>query len=276
VIFWVAPAFAGTWDAVRDHRSDDPFVPPMPDQRAAFSALVSDVVRLAPGGNLPPDLQDRAATLGFEVVDGRAGTVVLADCTGELRGAGLFAIRLGPLPTEIVLQAPHPFYDKGTGEIASELFDAGGVRALTVATANRYVAPGSDPAHTPTSWFQAATDGLADGLPEPLFVQLHGFAEGTTEANAVLSEGPTHLDAVRLRSAADAVAMALRCTDLRTGDAVPELAARTNAQGLLLVDRAAFLHLELSPQVRQELLIDAEDRARLSLALASIAGSWIP
>jgi hypothetical protein len=272
LIAWVATAAAATWDLVKDHRSDRTFVTPSPEERVSWSEVVADLLRAAPGGQTPDTLRDRAAALGFEWLDRGDGTIVLADRADALRGAGVFAVRLGPLATELVLQAPHPFYDKGTGQLAAELFDAGAVRALCVATANRYAAEGSDPAHAPEGWMQAATDGIARAVPAPLFVQIHGFSQKTTDACAVLSDGPVRLDPARLQSAGRAVADALGCEDVRTGDQVPELAARKNAQGLLLVDRAAFLHLELSPEIRTSLLADEGRQVHLSAALSKLAG----
>jgi hypothetical protein len=270
VIALVASAWAGTWDVVVASRSDERFVVPTEEQRAAFSALVADVARAAPSGVLPATTTDRAAALGFALrQDG--GVAVLSDAPGALRGAGVVAVRLGALPSELVLQAPHPFFDVGTGEIGAAMFDAGGVRALVVASANRDAAEGADPAHAPAGWFQSATDGLATALPRPLFVQVHGFGAKTSEACAVVSEGPTRLEPGRIERIALDLVGVLGCTTVRTGAEVPALAARTNAQGKLLVDRAAFLHLELAAGVREDLRAAAERRARLAGYLAALA-----
>jgi hypothetical protein len=270
VIVWALPCFAGTWDVVEDHRSDTRFVPPGPAERLAWSALAADLARVAPSGHEPADLDARASALGFEVV--RApGTVALVDRKDTLRGAGLVAVRLGPLDAEVVLQAPHPFFDLGTGRIASASFDEGGIRAVVVATANRAVAPDADPAHAPAGWFQAATDGLARGLSDPLFVQIHGFGEHTTDACAVVSEGSSRLSPEELQRASRVIASGLGCHAVVTGDAVPDLAARTNVQSQLLSDRAAFLHVELAREPRDELVADAAARALLTGALVRLA-----
>lgn len=268
MIVLVSVAAGGTWDTAAALRSHDRFVPPTDPERAAWSALVADLARSAPSGAVPPTLDARARALGFALsTDG--GVALLAD--DGARGAGLYAVRLGALPSEVVLQAPHPFDDLHTGALAGALFDAGGLRALVVATADRDLALGSDPAHAPASWFQSATDGLAAALPRPLFLQLHGFAATTSDACAVVSEGPSRMDPARVDRLGASLGPVLDCAPVRTGREVPALAARTNAQGRLLVDRAPFLHVELSLPVRQALVADAERRARLHAWVGAVA-----
>ena len=270
MILWSACALAGTWAAADALRADDRFAPPSIAERATYAALVRDLLRDAERGQVPATLAARAAALGFAItVDGDVAT--LAEIPDRRRGAGLVAVRLGPLDREVVLQAPHPYHDRGTGPLAGALFDAGGFRAVAVATANRSAAPGADVAHAPESWFQAATDGAAQALQAPLFFQLHGFAASTSDACAVLSEGPTRQAPVSLRDAATTLAAALACDPVRTGAEVPALAARSNVQGLLLIDRADFLHLELSAAVRDTLAADPAAASRFAGAIQSLA-----
>jgi hypothetical protein len=272
---WSACALAGTWSTADALRADDRFAPPTVAERATYAALVRDLLRDAERGQLPASLGERAADLGFALsVSGEIAT--LAEIPDRRRGAGLVAVRLGPLDREVVLQAPHPYHDRGTGALAGGLFDAGGFRAVTVATANRSAAPGADVAHAPESWFQAATDGAAQALQQPLFFQIHGFAASTSDACAVLSEGPTRLAPASLRGAATTLGVALACDPVRTGDEVPALAARSNVQGLLLIDRAAFLHLELSPAVRETLADDPTAASRLAGAIRALAPGGPP
>ena len=275
MIVWTACAFAGTWSTADALRADDRFAPPTVAERAAYASLVRDLVLDAERGRLPASLHGRAAALGFALtVEGEVAT--LAEIPAQRRGAGLLAVRLGPLDREIVLQAPHPYHDRGTGALAGALFDAGGFRAVTLATANRSAAPGADVAHAPESWFQAATDGAAQALQAPLFFQLHGFAASTSDACAVLSEGPTRQAPAALRAAAATLAGALACAPVRTGDDVPALAARSNVQGLLLIDRAAFLHLELSAAIRETLADDPAAASRFASAIRSLAPDSSP
>jgi hypothetical protein len=74
----------------------------------------------------------------------------LVEAAGKSRGAGAYIVRVGGSsetgPT-ILLEAPHNFYDVGTGRLAAELFfskrDGARPRALFTNTIHRYqLAPG--------------------------------------------------------------------------------------------------------------------------------------
>jgi hypothetical protein len=267
VIAWVGAAMAGTWELARARRVEGEALPPAPAERVAYAALVRDLARAAPAGAVPPDGAARAEALGL-VLTVADGVAVLAEPEDRTRGAGVVAVRLGPLGGELVLQAPHPVSDLHTGRIAGALFDAGEARAACFATTHRADGEGADPAHTPESWLSAATLGLADALPEPLFVQVHGFGEARSEADAVVSEGAARARPGEVEAAAKALAVGLGVSDVRTGAEVPALAARTNAQSRLLDGRARFLHVELSAGVRERLREDASGLGDVLVGLA--------
>ncbi|MFZ5480377.1 MAG: hypothetical protein ACOZNI_26675 [Myxococcota bacterium] len=267
MIAFVGLSLAGVWDAARDRRVDGWVPAPAPEARAAYGALVRDLARAAPTGRVPRDADTRARALGLELRV-RDGAALLVEAAGGAAGAGLVAVRLGPLPCELVLAAPHPVTDLHTGAIAGALFDAGDVRAVYLATTWRDAGPDMDPAHAPASWLSTASDALADALDDPLFVQVHGFAEDRTEADVVVSDGAAPLPPWHLAAAVDAITRGLGVGDVRTGDEVPALAARTNAQGKLLAGRARFLHVELSPAVRTSLLADPAPLGGVLLDLA--------
>ncbi len=261
---------AGTWELVRERRSELAPATPTPAERLAYAALVRDLARAAPAGTLPTDAHTRAGALGLELL--RKDDVAWLVERGEPRGVGLVALRVGPLAEDLVVQAPHPFSDLHTGAVTAAMFDAGELRAACIATVHRNAGPGADPAHAPESWFQSATDGLAEALDDPLFVQLHGFAPTTSDADAVLSAGGARLPADRLADAMTRIGVALGAADVRSGADVPALAARGNVQGRLLAGRARFLHLEISARLRAVLGEEPGLRAALSDALLLIAG----
>lgn len=263
-------AWAGTWELVAARRDDMGYTVPAAEQRAAYAALVRDLARAAPAGPLPADASARAAALDLELV--REGDRVwLLERVGATRGAGVLAIRTGPLAHELVVQAPHPTSDLHTGQIVGALFDAGGIRAACFATTHRWAVARSDVAREPSTWFQSATDGLADALLDPLFVQVHGFGEASTVADAVVSEGAARIAPAELTLAVRRLAVGLDATDVRTGDEVPALAARGNVQGRLLADRARFLHVELSFVLRDGLRADDARRRAFVDALLLLA-----
>ncbi len=274
-ILLLGVALGGAWELARERRPEGEVQDPSAEQRARYAALVRALGRAAPAATLPPDAEARAAELGLELR--REGDQLWLLERAEplpglgLRGVGVLGLRLGPLPAELVLQAPHPSSDLHTGPLASALFDAGGVRAVQLATTHRDAGEGADPAHNPASWFQGATDGLADALADPLVVQLHGFSRDTSEADAVLSEGATPLPPAELAAMIRRFSAAMGLDDVRDGTQVPALAGRDNAQARLLAGRARFLHLEMSLPLRVALRDEAERRAALSALLRSLA-----
>ncbi len=260
----------GTWDRVQERRIDEGLREPAAAARAAYAELVRDLARAAPTGTVPSDAPARAAALDLELL--REGDRLwLRERADAAWGGGVLALRLGPLPQELVLQAPHPRSDLHSGLITGSLFDAGGIRAASFATAQRDASPDSDVAHNPETFFQSASDGLAEALPDPLFVQLHGFGQGTSTADAVISAGSGFMTAEALSGAIARLERALGVDDLRTGEEVPALAGRENAQGRLLAGRARFLHVELSLPLRLALRDDAALRASFAAALSELA-----
>lgn len=241
-----------TWPLAREQAAEGAPLPPTGAERAAFVALLGGLARAAPAGVVPAGAEAAAASLGLSLRRDGDRLWVEEAGAGPRRGVGVYALRLGPLPREVVLQAPHPTTDLHTGAIVGALFDRGGVRAAAFATTRRDAGEGADAAHAPESWFQSATQALGEGLLQPLLVQVHGFGADTTDADAVLSLGPGRAAPPTLERLRAALAQALGGV-VRTGDEVPALAARQNAQGRLLADRARFLHVELSLPQRERL-----------------------
>lgn len=239
-----------TWPLAREQAAEGAPVMPSSAERAAFVALLEELAAAAPTGAVPPGAEATAAALGLSLR--RDGDRLWVGEVGARRGVGVYALRLGPLPRELVLQAPHPTTDLHTGAIVGALFDRGGVRAAAFATTRRDAGEGGDAAHAPESWFQAATQALGEALLQPLLVQVHGFGAGTADADAVLSPGSARLAPATLERLRTQLGYALGGA-VRTGAEVPALAARQNVQGRLLVDRARFLHVELSLSQRERL-----------------------
>ncbi len=261
---------ADSWELADARRADDALRTPSPGERLAYGRLVQALVAAAPMGVVPASAATDAAALGLELQrDG--DRVWLMELASDARGWGVLGLRLGALPRDLVLQVPHPYFDLSTGPLGGALFDEGEARAICIATAHRYSHDHSDPAHEVETAFQAATLAVAAALPDPLFVQIHGFGASTTDADAVLSEGRVPMTAEGLEAARATLARALGADDLRLGHQVPALAARTNVQGLALAGEARFLHLELSASQRSRMLEDQAYRAAFGAALEDLA-----
>jgi hypothetical protein len=239
-------------------------------------------------------MSTEAAAAGFRLEAWHVnGDLYWALVEQRVHGAGAYVFRVGPRedgPT-ILLEAPHNYFDLGTGRLAADVFftkrDGARPRALFTNTIHRYqLAPGdkkrrdhnpADIAHEPEHAFSIATVAFARAAGTTDVIQLHGFGsrsddDGDSEIGeiaAVVSSGN------RAGSSPLSTAIARQLADV-LGDGVkrfPEeakvLGATTNAQGKLLrdVNGASFVHVEMSSIVRKQLAGDAALRARLAAAL---------
>lgn len=258
MILWMTAALAGPWEQTKAHRVREleQARPPSVEERVALGDLVRDLVQAAPRAVLPPSLADRAAALGLElVVDADRATLV------GTRGWGLVVVRLGAA-VPVVLQAPHPWYDLGTGELTGQLFAESHARAAVFATTHRRLGPRTDVAHEAEGGFQILTLALAEAIQDPVVVQIHGFGEGHTGADVVVGGWGARSLTGPLAATGWVVA---------DGVAVPTLAGRTNLQVRALTGRVPVVHLELSRELRGRLREDAGARAHLWTVLEHAA-----
>ena len=249
-----------------------------PLQRLHVSRLFSNIMTSAPTGEIPDELAQEALNLGFFM---RVDEDILV-LWGRNDPHGLFAIRLGPA-RDLLIQAPHSYFDLGTGELASALFRETGARALFLNSAHRFGGAGGqaelfedpegpsapDVAHRPFSAFQSATFGFLEASQLPFVVQIHGYRSRDGEA-AVISPG----SALQPNDLLEPIFESLRGYESGavTGEQVPELAGRQNVQGQICANRASFVHLELSRETRLLLNSSEEERQGLVGAIISIAG----
>ena len=249
------------WELLNHERND--VVPRHlePQEMRDATEFFSELVRAAPGGVLPQGLEDRAAQHGFDVIlDQEKGWVILQPATAF--ADGFYVVRLTE-QDPVVVQAPHAWYDLKTGRLASLLFEEGVGQVLMMNSGQRYAVERADLAHHDDTYFQAFTIAAAQSLDQPLVVQLHGFADENSRASTVLSPGSALADPADLAASRKDLSSLLPGRS-KSGDAVPKLAGRTNAQGIALSSHARFLHLELSKKARSELVEEPETRAELA------------
>lgn len=184
-------------------------------------------------------------------------------------GAGAYVIRVGQKPLagpEIVLQAPHAYFDLGTGDIAAALFfhpDVN-IRALYTNTVHRYwdanegtrkrdESP-SDVCHRVDHVFQQATDTAAKILGTLAVVQLHGFQDKKSRPDVVVSAGRTDGGSPVIEALTAGFKEFLGDVK-RFPDDYDQLGGTQNAQGRLLnaLPRAQFVHIEMGANVRKKL-----------------------
>lgn len=246
------------WEAVKAVRVREAgeLHPANVEQRLALDALVQSIVRAAPGGAVPESLFADATALGCSLrVEGQ-----LAMLSGR-PGWALLVVRLGDA-TPWILEAPHPWYDLGTGDLTEKLFLESSARAVVFSTVHRALGPDTDAAHAVEGTFHTVTLALVESMEEPLVVQLHGFGAGHTDADAVVGGWGSDTLATSL-TAAGWVAV--------DGTVVPALGGRTNVTVRALTGRAPVAHLELSKARRKALRREATERALLWTALNSWA-----
>jgi hypothetical protein len=256
-----------------------PYIAPSEERRVAVEALVEALVDQASRDRIDPVvLANLAEPAGFEVqlviVAGLRYAIMI---DRRASGAGCYTVRVGPkgaVSREVILQAPHAFFDRGSGEIALATFVAGAsrVRALFVNTAHRYD-DGSggrdesednpaDAAHNPEHLLSLATRAAAQSLEQVEVIQLHGFAakrtiDGAPQAQAVVSAGDARQSSSRTIEIAGAL-RSLGIDAVRFPEETRSLGATQNVQGVILrtIPQTSFVHIEMSADLRAALRDD--------------------
>jgi hypothetical protein len=251
--------------------------------------LVQVLVRALGPGRPPAALIKQARAAGFDLTvasDSRGPVWTLHEPAGVRAGGGLYAFRPRRQAHPVCIQAPHTFFDQGTGDIALGLFARLPADCLFVNTVHRYSEAAKDSAatdehpadvaHAAATWFAAATEGALDAAAFTL-VQVHGFGAGP-EARALHDVAAIVADGQKTR-AADAPAVRLRAAlapRLGAGKVrlfgvdADVLGATTNVQGKAARKAGAiFLHVEMSADLRRSLGADVaplENAIRETLA----------
>ena len=268
------------------------YVAPSEEEAEAYRAWIRDAAGRASRGEAPPE----SAPPGFEIdrTSGGAAVWLLAEKAQHRRGAGAIALRVGPKPTPVIVEAPHTFFDAGTLPIAVAAFQRSGCRALLINTVHRYnprlrgessegdgdedgtQVSAADVAHTARSFFLVAHEELQAVFPRAIAVQLHGFRDEVERGASVI------VSAAGTRTVVGPIASSLRAVlgapSVRVfPDDVRVLGGTTNVQARASVRSGAlFVHVELSKTFRDTLVADARARDRfidgLLAPLAPAAG----
>lgn len=178
-------------------------------------------------------------------------------------GRGFFALRQEGRP--LFLQAPHAWGDDlDTGSITLSLAHALEPRAVAWSTVSRTQV---DLARTEVSYLLSSTRAFLRAVDGALVLQVHGFSrtKRTTakgrSADVILSSGH--------RRATEQTRNIAACLEQQLGltvglfPAVPELGALKNQQGRA-VPEGAFVHLELSRELRRSLTESPDQMAGLA------------
>jgi hypothetical protein len=295
------------------------FAPTTIREREALGQLVPELLEGSRAAT-PPDpqaWQAQAEAAGFRIerwdVDGQPYWA-LVELPEQRRGAGAYIFRVAPAAAdeaaEILLQAPHAYFDVGTGQLGAQLFffppPGARPRAFFTNTIHRYQsAPGkklkqknspADVAHNPEHGFSTATEAFVRTLGgHALVVQLHGFAgrpeddEDSAGAAAggaapageiamVVSAGDKHGSSPRSLALAAALTKLFGAGVKRFPEDTRVLGATTNVQmrALAHVPGAEFVHIEMSAATRKALAADPELRRGLGTILFNTTAARPP
>jgi hypothetical protein len=177
------------------------------------------------------------------------------------KGWGLYAFRVDST-SNIIIEAPHPLYDKRTPAVALDIYRALDARALLIAGAQRNANrdKSADVAHAPQSIFQSIHLALSDEIQtseeDVIILQIHGFHsskhEGYPEVVFGLGENPLPKEAAIAQKIKDALSeqgiSAGLCVGI--GSILENLCAKTNVQSAVTKE-GAFIHIELDEKIRK-------------------------
>jgi hypothetical protein len=272
------------------------FVEPTADQRINFQRAFERALQA------PQNAAAELVPLGFGVrflKDIRGSSFVVIE-DQQNRGAGTFVINLSPA-RDVVLEAPHADFDKGTGRQTSEQLVLLGVRALFLTGSHRCANEASTPcstgttavcggrmrnsdvAHNTNTYFMAAHLAARDLFPDALAISVHGM-EGSSEELGSISDGTNQIrtgTSVTLRDAlnrafATQTGRVFSCNAASDSEQAT-LCGTTNVQGRfdnLAPDACQskastgygrFVHLEQSPPLR-----DPANTPKVAQAMADV------
>jgi hypothetical protein len=238
------------------------YVPPTYEEQADFEQLTSVIIEndLARAVELA---RKNNYQLNYYVDRGDkyAVSYLLREQRPIQKGWGLYAFRLDST-SNIIVEAPHPLYDKKTPSIALDVYRALDARALLIAGAQRNAnGDGSaDVAHASESIFQtvhlASAHAIQTAAGDVIILQIHGFHaskhEGYPQVVFGLGAKPLPQEVALAQKIEDALSARGISSGICTGveSNLMDLCAKTNIQGLT-AKAGTFIHIELDEKIRQ-------------------------
>ena len=241
-------------------------------QRLSLEATTQLFVDSISSAEVTIDLKQRWATQGFVLESLANGEIMLVHESPErAQGRGVYAWRTTKLDRPLVLQAPHRFFDRRTGQIVLRAFAEHPVQAACWNSVHRRQ---TDLAHRPQHEFNAFTKAIANIDPQVTILQLHGFDPSqrrgsAAHASAIISDSTRYPGRPARQIALDLKGLWGKTSVLLYPIETAELGGTRNAQASLLhsIGFDRFIHLELAPEPRDRLAREAQSRARWLAAL---------
>lgn len=225
------------------------------------------------GDRTAGDLRSGWAGLGFEfheLTEEGEPLWLVCETPGHEGGRGWYLFRANHR-SNLAFEAPHARNDIHTGIIGLRLFQAGKARVLAASTITRHRA---DMAHLDNTYFQAFTRAFAEACPTGLVVQLHGFETGNHKKIGadILASAGTRAPQPWFGEVVDRLKQATAMRVLAFPRDTKVLGALLNVQGKELnqTPHCRFLHLEMTPELRERLARDPELRRSVLECLSGI------
>ena len=195
------------------------------------------------------------------VVD--SSLIVVAEKSNQRWGRGIYAIRTDS-NSQIVLQAPHRFNDAKTGVIARKIFQEHDVWAVAFNTVHRKEL---DLAHCDRHYFNAFTEAVVALRSNSVMLQLHGFTNAKKtnagkSASLIVSD-TTKFPGRHARRVAEEFKFNFGKSHTRLYPIETRWLGGTNNHQANLMQQlgsTGFLHLEMNPPFRQQLVSTASIR----------------
>jgi hypothetical protein len=227
------------------------FVLPTETEMAVFASLMTFIEA---GDSLKA--AQIASRQGYELVrytdqgDNHAQSLLLRELKPIQRGWGLYAVRMNP-SNNIIIEAPHPVFDRGTPDIALALYRALDAKALLIAGAHRgaNLDGSADVARNPTSIFHTLHLVLTYS-ENSIVLQIHGFSADKHPGYPQIVLNSNHgSSSAELNRLADAFSAEGLLVGKCVADRWKDLCGRTNVQ-LSSMEQGVFVHVELADSVR--------------------------
>ena len=237
------------------------YVVPSTSEQAGFANLVSLIYAedLAQASMLAGDLHYR---LNYYVDRGDeyAMSYLLRESRPIEKGWGLYVLRMKST-SNIIIEAPHPLFDRRSPSVALDIYRALDARALLIAGAHRNAnGDGSaDVAHALESIFQSVHIALSQDVQaeagEVIILQIHGFHTSKHEGYPQVVFGLGNNAQSNAVALAERIRAALSEQGISAGicagveSDLEDLCAKTNIQGSTTKE-GMFLHIELDETIR--------------------------
>ena len=236
------------------------YVIPTKREQDDFAQLIS----LLNTGNLE-SVARLAAHNGYALInytdrgDDNAVSYLLREQKPIQKGWGLYAFRVDST-SNIIIEAPHPLYDRRTPSVALNIYRALDARALLIAGAHRNAnSDGSaDVAHTTESIFHSVHNALSQEINiatrKVIILQIHGFHnskhEGYPQAVFGFGEKLQGSELILAKTLESAFSAHRINVGVCTGYVWQDLCGTTNVQASV-TNGGIFVHIELDEKLRR-------------------------